>query len=123
MNPDLWKGESYRDFLAERAKQLATNINGFLESLIPAKEAPSPGSHLPELIARGESEKLEFKSSLRWGIPDGGIEKGLERAVLKTIAGFLNGKGGALLIGVADNGTPLGLEGDYASSEKIEDRD
>jgi hypothetical protein len=123
MNPELWKVENYREFLAERAKQLAVSINGFLESLIPAETTISSGSHLPELIAQGESDKLEFKASLRWGIPDGGVVKGLEKVVLKTIAGFLNGKGGTLLMGVADNGTILGLDGDYGSSDKIADRD
>jgi predicted HTH transcriptional regulator len=63
---------------------------------------------------------LEFKSSLRWGVPEGGVNKTLEKVIVKTIAGFLNSKdGGTLLIGVADNGTILGLEGDYGSSPSI----
>ena len=36
----------------------------------------------------------------------------MEHAVLKTIAGFLNTKGGELLIGVDDSGEPIGLEND-----------
>ena len=75
---------------------------------------------IPELILKGESNTLEFKSSLRWAIPEGGIEKALEKAVVKTVAGFLNCQGGTLLIGVADDGVILGLEGDYHS---LHDRD
>jgi type I restriction enzyme R subunit len=66
-----------------------------------------------ELIKQGESKTLEFKSTLRYG-PDGdrSVEKQLTHAVLKTIAAFLNTDGGDLLIGVADNGTIIGIEPD-----------
>ena len=37
----------------------------------------------------------------------------LERAVAKTVAGFLNAEGGVLLIGVADDGSIPGIEDDY----------
>lgn len=36
----------------------------------------------------------------------------MEGAVLKTIAAFMNTEGGSLLIGVGDDGHPLGLEKD-----------
>ena len=38
-------------------------------------------------------------------------------AVLKTIAAFLNMKGGTLIIGVADDGDPVGIEADGFPSE------
>ena len=38
-------------------------------------------------------------------------------AVLKTIAAFLNTEGGDLLIGVADDGTVLGIEHDQLDSD------
>ncbi len=124
MNQDLWKVENYRVFLAERAKLLAASMNEFLDSLVPLDAAPELGSHLTDLIAEGESATLEFKSSLRCGVPDGGFNKALEKVILKTIAGLLNGRdGGTLLIGVADDGTIVGLDGDYGSSPSIGDRD
>jgi predicted HTH transcriptional regulator len=46
----------------------------------------------------------------------------LEAVVLKTLAGFMNGDGGTLLIGVADDGRILGLANDYQSLKK-QDRD
>ena len=65
---------------------------------------------LEQLIKRGESERVEFKSTLQ---SDGsGKNDALVLASLKTIAAFLNTSGGVLLIGVADNGTILGLEAD-----------
>ena len=127
MDPELWEVENYQGFLVARSRLLAAQINAFLESLIPTDEIIDR-DRIPELISKGESNTLEFKSSLRWAIPQGGIEKAtpggiekaLEKAVIKTIAGFLNAQGGTLLIGVADEGTVLGLEGDYHS---LHDRD
>jgi hypothetical protein len=56
-------------------------------------------------IAGGESSSLEFKSTLRWDLREGRINRSLETVVMKTIAGYMNGRGGTLLIGVADDGS------------------
>jgi predicted HTH transcriptional regulator len=65
------------------------------------------------MIAEGESDELEFKSSVRWDYKQECVNKKLEEVILKSIAAFANGQGGTLLIGVDDKGTPLGLERDY----------
>ncbi|MGH9381059.1 MAG: RNA-binding domain-containing protein [Thermoanaerobaculia bacterium] len=66
-----------------------------------------------ELIQRGESKTLEFKSTLRWNLDDDRRDdRRVTHAVLKTIAAFLNTEGGDLLIGVADDGTIVGIEPD-----------
>jgi type I restriction enzyme R subunit len=71
-----------------------------------------------ELIKRGESKTLEFKSTLRWSLKeDRKDDKGVTHAVLKTIAAFLNTEGGDLLIGVADNGSVVGVEHDQLESD------
>lgn len=71
-----------------------------------------------ELIKRGESKTLEFKSTLRWSLKeDRQDDKGVTFAVLKTIAAFLNTEGGDLLIGVADNGSIVGIEQDQLESD------
>jgi predicted HTH transcriptional regulator len=49
--------------------------------------------------------------------------KALESVVAKTLAGFLNRTGGALVIGVDDEGNVLGLEPDYRTLGKRPDRD
>jgi predicted HTH transcriptional regulator len=41
----------------------------------------------------------------------------MELACLKTIAGFLNLRGGKLIIGVGDGGEPIGIGADSFSSE------
>jgi len=71
-----------------------------------------------ELIKRGESKTLEFKSTLRWSLKEGRQDdKGVTHAVLKTIAAFLNTEGGDLLIGVADDRTIVGIERDGFDSD------
>ncbi|HXF66132.1 MAG TPA: RNA-binding domain-containing protein [Burkholderiales bacterium] len=66
-----------------------------------------------ELIKRGESKTLEFKSTLRWNLKEERQDdRGVTHAVLKTIAAFLNTEGGDLLIGVADDGSIVGIERD-----------
>ncbi len=72
--------------------------------------------NLPNLIAQGESDLLEFKSSFRWDVEQQRVNKQLETVILKTLAGYLNSAiGGTLLIGVADNGEIIGLDKDYQS--------
>jgi hypothetical protein len=80
------------------------------------------GSDLRAIIARGESINLEFKSSFRWDLRESKPNKALEGVVLKTVAGYMNGNGGTLLIGVADDGSIAGLEADYKTLKKP-DRD
>ena len=71
-----------------------------------------------ELIKRGESKTLEFKSTLRWDLKQGRQDdKLVTHAVLKTIAAFLNTEGGDLLIGVADDGSLVGTEPDQLETD------
>ena len=65
---------------------------------------------LPMLIAAGESETTEFKESLRWDVKEGRVNKKLEKVIAKSLAGFMNHRGGNLLIGLSDDGTIKGIE-------------
>lgn len=70
------------------------------------------------LIAEGENDFIEFKSSLRWDYQQEKLNKGLEGVIIKTISAFLNSRGGTLFIGVDDDGNILGLENDYSTFSK-----
>ena len=71
-----------------------------------------------DLIKRGESKTLEFKSTLRWSLKENRKDdKDVTHAVLKTIAAFLNTEGGDLLIGVADDGSTVGIEHDQLETD------
>jgi len=68
---------------------------------------------IPQIIQSGETESIEFKSSLRWDLQGKCVNKALETVIAKTLAGFFNSRGGDLLIGVSDDGAIIGLAFDY----------
>jgi len=65
---------------------------------------------IEKAIASGENEKVEFKSTLRINLSTGEKDEKIEWAVLKTLVAFLNSRGGTLLIGIADNGSVIGID-------------
>jgi hypothetical protein len=69
-------------------------------------------NELIQLIEKGETDILEFKSTLRWNLKSGKAGKEIELACLKTVAAFMNTDGGTLLVGVADDGTISGIAAD-----------
>ena len=69
-------------------------------------------AHLPSLIATGENERLEFKSTLRWNLREKRSDKALEKVVVKSLAGLMNHRGGSLVIGVSDTGEIVGINAD-----------
>ena len=66
---------------------------------------PAAIRDIADLINGGESEAVEFKETLRGHRQD----KKPEQAVLKAIAGFLNTYGGDVIIGLKDDGSPIGI--------------
>ena len=74
----------------------------------PTDERPSAG----ELIAAGEGHHVEFKETARWNVHTKQRDQKLELVIAKAVAGFLNADGGTLLIGVADDGSVMGLDND-----------
>ena len=61
------------------------------------EESPN---YIQELIKTGESEAVEFKSTLRTNLHTKKFDKKMEHAVMKSITSFLNTDGGTLLVGV-----------------------
>ncbi len=80
------------------------------------RRAPSAGREprAADLAAAGESERVEFKTSARFNPHTGRRDDRLEAAVVRTVAGFMNGEGGTLLVGVDDEGRAVGLDGDLS---------
>jgi len=98
-----------------------SGLNRKLESYVPevySNEKARDG--ILEIIKAGESEKLEFKSTITTNIATGENDKRMEKAVLKSIVAFLNTSGGILLIGVSDDGSIYGVdEGQFPSRDKM----
>jgi len=73
-----------------------------------------------QLLRTGESETLEFKSTIRLNLKTGKNGKEIEIAWLKGVVGFMNTHGGILLIGIDDNSNILGIEADkFENEDKI----
>ncbi len=63
---------------------------------------------ISELIKKGESHEMEFKSSLRKNLYTNQFDKKIEHSVLKTIVAYLNSHAGTLLVGVSNKGEIIG---------------
>ena len=67
-----------------------------------------------EELLGGETREVEYKQTARWNVREAHKDRAMEDAIVKTVAGMLNDHGGTLLIGVTDDGEPVGLDNDYA---------
>lgn len=116
--PDGWEEMPYKAFLAARRERIARLIAEGYETLRdgggPGKEA---SLNIEELIQGGEGLHVELKATLRVNLHTGEKDPKMELACLKTIAGFLNTRGGTLIIGVSDDGGTVGVDVDGFPSE------
>jgi len=87
------------------------------------KAAPEPSSDLADLLAVGESQTVEYKSTARWNVHTGQADKKMEHVITKTVCGFLNAEGGSLLVGVDDDANVLGLGDDMQTLGNKANRD
>src|SRR6185369_13409521 len=95
------------DYVKKGSPNLAADLKAKVKEALerntePDVQAAQTGEQaIADLIAKGESAELEFKSSARWDVRASRINKELERVIVKTVAAFMNSKtGGTLLIGV-----------------------
>lgn len=84
------------------------------------KSLETPSEEISNLIKKGESPTIEFKSTLRTNLHTGNKDKNIELTVLKTLVAYLNTNGGTVLVGVSDSGSVLGLEKDsFENNDKL----
>jgi len=90
----------------------ANEINSSLKDWLSRLDKLSIDEKIKNLAKIGETDKIEFKSSFSYDIKQDlpNQAKNIEHSVHKTIAGFLNSKGGELLVGVRDDGEILGVD-------------
>lgn len=74
---------------------------------------------ISDMIATGESEKLEFKQTYRYNTHTKETDEKLLFACSRAIASFLNTDGGVLLIGVTDSGGIFGIEKEFDSNDSF----
>ncbi len=120
--PANWEQLDYREFLEKRREMMAQVIAEGYATLVDGVEQESAMGELDllKVLLIGESEGVEFKSTLRTNLHTGNKDPRMEYAILRTIAGFLNTSGGVLVIGVADDSSPVGIQADdFASEDKM----
>ena len=118
--PPGWEHLPYREFLEKRRELMAQVIAEGYATLVSGKSDDDVSGvifDLSKVILNGESEEVEFKSTLRTNMHTGSKDPRMELAALKTLAGFLNTNGGTLVIGVSDDGSPVGILADGFDSE------
>jgi hypothetical protein len=93
--------------------------NVILEPIELAWETPIEKT----IVLDGESNKVEYKSTLKYNLKTKKTDPELKSKIGKTICGFLNSKGGILYIGVNDKGVPVGLESDFSLYSKDNPKD
>ena len=108
------ESDDYETFLNARAKLIYTE----LKSRIELSHKEPVNEDVQELILAGESDSIEFKSTLRYDLRSKEVNKKLEYVIAKTIAAFMNSDGGNLFIGVDDNQNMLGLADDISTLSK-----
>jgi membrane protein YdbS with pleckstrin-like domain len=97
--------------------QVAETIESFM-AVNRTQRALPEAVNVAQVAALGEGQFVEFKSSLVWDYHQQRANKTLYEPVMKTLAAFMNSRGGTLLIGVNDQGEPLGLDQDYSTMRK-----
>lgn len=116
--PDGWASMDYKLFLEKRRELMAGVIKDAYDRLARSEALEEEHAvDIYHLVDEGETDSTEFKSTLRMNLHTGKHDRRMELACLKTIAGFLNSNGGTLVIGVADDGTPVGIDADGFESE------
>ena len=110
--PVGWGQLDYSTFLERRRSLLAKVVRDGFNTLWDEQTAPEPTGDVAQLLAVGESQTIEFKSTARWNVRAGRPDKKMEHVIAKTVCGFLNAEGGKLLIGVDDDANVVGLAAD-----------
>lgn len=126
VDPPLLRSDDFESFFRSRFERLVKQIeeamgkaanrapdlidNPFID---PESDPERLREQVAALIQAGESRVVEFKSTGRKNLHTSNQDPAIEWAVLKTLAGFMNANGGTLLVGVANDGSIVGIEEDY----------
>jgi len=112
---------SFLFYFSKHTGIFQNTVNQFLETrsgTISAEEYER--IEIEKALKGGESERTEYKSTLRTNLQTGEKDPRMEKAVLKTLVAFLNSRGGTLLIGISDDGGVSGIdEGSFDNRDKL----
>jgi hypothetical protein len=112
--PVGWDQLDYQTFLERRRQLIARVVRDAFNALAGERKRYVPTT-AEDLIAAGESQTTEFKSSGRWNVHTNQHDPKLGQILVKAVCGFLNAEGGVLLIGVEDDGQVVCIENDFTT--------
>lgn len=121
--PVGWEQLDYSTFLERRRQLIARVVRDGFAKLWDEPSAAVSGGPIADLLAIGESQTVEYKTTARWNVMAGRQDARMEHAMVKTVCGFLNAEGGALVIGVDDTGEVVGLVDDMRTLGSKPNRD
>jgi hypothetical protein len=125
IEPGALRFDDFYSFIKSRSLALLKIIYGAMAkgdvapdnlALFNLNQEDEDAAQIALKIEGGESEMVEFKSTLRWNVNKGGVDKKMENIIIKSIAALSNRYGGALFIGVREVGAKaevIGLDLDY----------
>jgi hypothetical protein len=76
----------------EAASHSPRNAGGLHAAL--GRQPPIRRTSVADLVATGESQTVESKSTARWNLRSGATDKRLEHVIVKTVCEFFNAEGG-----------------------------
>lgn len=108
------------------AKKLESDLLRTFQKIVESQPKPQTFEEVvdlqvSDLIEKGESDLIEFKSSLVWDYKKKQPNKLMGIIVARTISSFMNSEGGIILIGVDNQKNVLGLDNDLAQLDGSED--
>jgi len=113
-------GGDYGSYTKKLESELLRAYERLPEAQIKKPETLEEIESLPidKLIKHGETDKIEFKSSLIWDYKRKQPSKETKMAVARALSSFMNSDGGFLLIGVDDDKKIIGLENDLVQTHQ-----
>jgi type I restriction enzyme R subunit len=111
----------------DNINQLCDDFERYLQEeqlIIMPKSDSLCDRNVQEIIGKGETKEIEFKSSLRYCLKEQKPMPHIEHSAFKNIAAFLNTEGGVLLVGVEDNLNIIGIDTtDYPTFKDSDKKD
>lgn len=112
------------EILKEIGRKIGSKNSSFISPLKSKHVQSHQDFTIEDLIKMPESDMLEFKSTMLFDLRKKSANKTLKNIIGKTITGFLNNKGGTLIIGYDQmNHEIVGIEKDYQLYDRNLDED
>ena len=102
--------DEVNDALLARARSDPAILARLMETLCETNTTWARSTE--ELLKHHETRTVEYRRTVIWNVHERRRDETITRAVVETVADMLNDRGGTLLIGVTDNGEPVGLHDD-----------